>query len=572
MGEESDHERNNELERLGELLRIEEPAQPQIGAMTYEEALHHLVRERLEGRARQLYERIMVMERAERGGRVTPAELRQFMKDHGIYMSVEDFAAFRKNYKRLGLSGWSWREFLDFMVEQEYHLRVAFSSVDKDQSGELDFDEVKAALQQLHVNLSDYDIRHMMHHVDKRKEGTINYSEWYDFLVEHQIGSEDTKINIGLLVNVWRQHVDDIILDDGEGIGLPDDDLEVHPSRVPSNDAEDPSVPTYVIHPKWKYLLSATIAASISRTLTSPLDRMRCLLQVETFLQMRGSVGAVASAATRSSNAAAEELSALLKQPWLIVKREGWRALFRGNAAHVAKIVPEVAFRSFFYEHMKAFFTWMDKKRDTPMEMAWYQRFLAATLAAVSAQIVVYPLEYLKTSLQASLVSEKQPNGGFVVLKLAIQKNGFLSIYKGLCPSLIRVAGDVAIYETFKKLHFQYYHNKLDPLHRLPSVPELLLMGTAACTMAQTATYPFFLVRTQLQVQSMPQFAGALKTNSTSTPTYRGMIHAFLSIYQRQGLRGLYHGWTVNLLKTVPSVSLTFVSYELFKREMGIYF
>lgn len=93
-----------------------------------------------------------------------------------------------------------------------------------------------------------------------------------------------------------------------------------------------------------------------------------------------------------------------------------------------------------------------------------------------------------------------------------------------------------------------------------------LLCGAGAGIVAQTLTYPLDLIRRRFQVmQVMKQFH------------YKSTLHAFITIFTTEGLRGLYRGsnlvsfhslWCMrtgclpNYLKVAPSMSVSFVVYE----------
>jgi hypothetical protein len=51
------------------------------------------------------------------------------------------------------------------------------------------------------------------------------------------------------------------------------------------------------------------------------------------------------------------------------LSKEGWRALWRGNGANVAKIMPESAFKFFFNESFKEHII-RDKNNPKPHEFA----------------------------------------------------------------------------------------------------------------------------------------------------------------------------------------------------------
>lgn len=55
-----------------------------------------------------------------------------------------------------------------------------------------------------------------------------------------------------------------------------------------------------------------------------------------------------------------------------------------------------------------------------------------------------------------------------------------------------------------------------------------------------------------------------------SIDRYTGMIDVFNRTVQREGYRGLYKGLLPNLLKVVPTASITYLIYEDMKTRLAI--
>lgn len=48
------------------------------------------------------------------------------------------------------------------------------------------------------------------------------------------------------------------------------------------------------------------------------------------------------------------------------------------------------------------------------------------------------------------------------------------------------------------------------------------------------------------------------------------MVQTFQTIWQKEGLRGLYRGLIPNFLKVAPAVSVAYVMYEQIKKVLGV--
>ena len=79
--------------------------------------------------------------------------------------------------------------------------------------------------------------------------------------------------------------------------------------------------------------------------------------------------------------------------------------------------------------------------------------------------------------------------------------------------------------------------------------------------LASVATYPHEVLRTRLQNQH-----GGITSPSAK---YKGLLHAFTTVLREEGVRGLYSGFGVNLVRTVPSSVVTILGFEGVRSWLG---
>lgn len=138
-----------------------------------------------------------------------------------------------------------------------------------------------------------------------------------------------------------------------------------------------------------------------------------------------------------------------------------------------------------------------------------------------------------------------------------IQTEGFFSLYKGLVPSIISVAPSGAVfYGVYDILKSAFLHspegreriqqlneqgqnvNALDQMELGPM--RTLLYGAIAGTCAEAATYPFEVVRRQLQLQVQSKKLSAVATcarivEQGGIPAlYAGLIPSLLQVCMHQ--------------------------------------
>ena len=122
-------------------------------------------------------------------------------------------------------------------------------------------------------------------------------------------------------------------------------------------------------------LYAGGIAGCVSRTATAPLERFKVIVQSRVPGAQHASV--------------AQEISAIYQE-------SGFLAFWRGNGANCMKIAPETAAKFMFFEYFKKRIA-VDSSNVTVLE-----KFIAGGFAGMGAQLLVYPLEVLKTRMSIS--------------------------------------------------------------------------------------------------------------------------------------------------------------------------
>ncbi|KAF9920922.1 hypothetical protein FBU30_009118 [Linnemannia zychae] len=285
-----------------------------------------------------------------------------------------------------------------------------------------------------------------------------------------------------------------------------------------------------------KHLVAGGAAGAVSRTIVSPLERMKILFQVQ-----------------GPEPANYQGVIPTLRKMWA---EEGFIGFMRGNGTNVIRIVPYSAVQFASYEQFKRLL--MDPAKqdlDTP------RRLTAGALAGLTSVAFTYPLDIVRTRLSiqsAQMANTKEAQGalpGIWKTMVIIYKNGggMVGLYRGLGPTLTGVAPYVA-------LNFQAYEvlraYLTPPGEVAPSVAMKLVCGAVAGSFAQTVTYPLDVLRRRMQVTGME--AVSYKYSSTWDGVKK--------IIKQEGVRGLYKGMVPNYLKVAPAISISFVVYEQCKQ------
>lgn len=451
--------------------------------------------------------------------------------------------------------------------ERDERIRSIFAFFDKENRGYLEFSHIEAGYLALEIPSEYKYATDLLNACDVNKDGRVDFVEFKKYMDDKELElyrifqAIDVEHNGGILPEeLWEALV-------RAGIKIDDEELAHFVERVDKDHngvitfeewrdflllypheatieniyhylericmvdiGEHTVIPAGVgkhVH-AYRYLIAGGVAGAASRTATAPLDRLKVVLQVQT---------------------TSARIMPAVKTLW---KEGGLVGFFRGNGLNVLKVAPESAIRFYTYEMMKTFI--VDAKGgEEKADIGGMGRLLAGGIAGAVAQTVIYPMDLVKTRLQTyTHASGKIPSLGTLSKDIWVQE-GPRAFYRGLIPSIVGIipyAGiDLAAYETLKEMSKKYIIQEGEPG---PLVQ--LGCGTVSGALGATCVYPLQVVRTRMQAQS----------------SYKGMADVFRKTLKHEGFRGFYKGIFPNLLKVVPSASITYMVYESMKKSLDL--
>lgn len=289
-----------------------------------------------------------------------------------------------------------------------------------------------------------------------------------------------------------------------------------------------------------KHLWSGAIAAMVSRTLVAPLERLKLEYIV------RGEK---------------RNLFDLVKK---IAASQGLKGFWKGNFVNILRTAPFKAVNFYAYDTYRKQLLKLSGHENTTN----FERFVAGAAAGITATVLCLPLDTIRTKIVAP---GGEALGGVIgAFRHMIQTEGFFSLYKGLLPSILSVAPSGAVfYSVYDILKTAYLHSpegrkriqnmnqhqqgqELNALDQLELGPiRTLLYGAISGACAELVTYPFEVIRKQLQMQVQATRMSAFAT--------------CLKIVQQGGIQALYAGLLPSLLQVLPSAAISFFVYEFMK-------
>ncbi|GAB4848695.1 hypothetical protein Ancab_003420 [Ancistrocladus abbreviatus] len=287
-----------------------------------------------------------------------------------------------------------------------------------------------------------------------------------------------------------------------------------------------------------KHLWAGAVAAMVSRTVVAPLERLKLEYIV------RGEQ---------------KNLFELIKT---IASTQGIRGFWKGNFVNILRTAPFKAINFYAYDTYKNQLL----KISGNEEATNFNRFLAGAAAGITATLLCLPMDTIRTIMVAP---GGEALGGLIgAFRHVIRTEGFFSLYKGLVPSIASMAPSGAVfYGVYDILKSAYLHSPegakriqnvkqqgqdLSALDQLELGPiRTLIYGAIAGACSEAATYPFEVVRRQLQMQVRETKLSAIAT--------------CMKIAEQGGVPAFYAGLIPSLLQVLPSAAISYFVYEFMK-------
>ncbi|KAK6187836.1 hypothetical protein SNE40_005773 [Patella caerulea] len=296
----------------------------------------------------------------------------------------------------------------------------------------------------------------------------------------------------------------------------------------------------------FKTFIAGGIAGCVAKTTVAPLDRVKILLQAHN--QHYKNLGVFSTISQ-------------------VIKKEGVLGLYKGNGVQMLRIFPYASIQFMTYEQYK------NVTRKLIGNHPHLIKLLAGSMAGLTAVLFTYPLDVARARLAFQVKGEHVYLGFVDVFKSMIyDEGGHKALYRGIVPSVLGMAPYAGLsfysFETLKKMcldNFPEFCGKPCPQNTgglVLILPAKLICGGLAGAAAQSFAYPLDVVRRRLQLSIMLP---------DSHKYDRGWFNTLILIYKEDGLvHGLYRGLSVNYIRVMPMVAVSFSTYEVTKQLFGL--
>ncbi|KAI0073157.1 mitochondrial carrier [Panus rudis PR-1116 ss-1] len=335
--------------------------------------------------------------------------------------------------------------------------------------------------------------------------------------------------------------------------------------------------------------LAGGFAGCVAKTVVAPLDRVKILFQ----------------ASNPEFHKYAGTWSGAFRAGAQIYRDSGVLGLFQGHSATLLRIFPYAAIKFMAYDQIEHILM------PTPEKQTNVRRFVAGALSGVTSVLFTYPLELIrvrmafdtrngsgprptflhaaykiyheapvpvspsststvssKSTLASSSTSSTVSPTTSTTSKALFTRFPILKFYRGFSVSLagmIPYAGTSFLAWGYLRSYFipprptssSSSTSSLEPQRATPL--QDLTFGALSGLLAQTASYPFEVVRRRMQVGGLTHPDRWLRWGETVR-----------MIWTTRGFKGFYVGLSIGYLKVVPMTAVSFMVWQWGKRVLGV--
>mmetsp|Transcript_25093 Transcript_25093/g.70894 ORF Transcript_25093/g.70894 Transcript_25093/m.70894 type:complete len:297 (+) Transcript_25093:281-1171(+) len=274
------------------------------------------------------------------------------------------------------------------------------------------------------------------------------------------------------------------------------------------------------------------VAGTVAKTAVAPFERVRIMAQT----------GHGAGSAWGTGK--------------LILQREGFTGLWRGNFVNCARVFPSRgilfgcndAFKAIM---AKAVYTEIPTNKVGKPAYPFWLSFSAGALAGMTACVVTYPMDVARTRMSGKIVKTGASETRLIsTLSNMVREEGFSAWYRGVGPTLLGSLPyegiKFAVYDWV--VDVQSNHFGIDPAK---SVSSKLFSGAVAGAAAGISMFPNDTVRRLLQMQ------GA----HGSKVLYSSAWDCWKTLYREEGVVRFFRGIGPYLIRMVPNSAIQFGMY-----------
>ncbi|XWS20307.1 hypothetical protein CRYUN_Cryun31cG0089300 [Craigia yunnanensis] len=187
---------------------------------------------------------------------------------------------------------------------------------------------------------------------------------------------------------------------------------------------------------------------------------------------------------------------------------------------------------------------------------SWGREFVAGGFGGIAGVISGYPLDTLKIRQQSS-----NSGSALSILRRVVSREGPGALYRGMGAPLASVTFQNAMVFQIYAILSRAFDSSVSATDH-PSYKGVALAGVGTGALQSMMLSPVELVKIRLQLMNTNY------STSLSASSHTGPISVAKSMLKTEGLRGLYRGFTITVLRDAPSHGFYFWTYEYMREQL----
>jgi ornithine carrier protein len=246
------------------------------------------------------------------------------------------------------------------------------------------------------------------------------------------------------------------------------------------------------------------------------------------------------------------------------IQADGFRGLYRGISAPLAGAAIENS--SLFFSYRVAQGLLQSTVYPSSEALPFSGLLISGAASGAFTSLLLTPIELVKCKMQVPISSTATKPGPLSIIAAVFRHHGVLGLWRGQMGTLIRETGGSAAwfgsYEGVSALFRKYSSSRLASPASASEVSPLplhqqMLAGAAAGIGYNFIFYPADTIKSRMQ------------TEDVSLSGKRSFWTVGKTLWQQQGLKGLYRGCGITVARSAPSSAFIFSIYEGLRHYLG---
>jgi ornithine carrier protein len=249
------------------------------------------------------------------------------------------------------------------------------------------------------------------------------------------------------------------------------------------------------------------------------------------------------------------------------IQQDGVKGLYRGVSAPLLGAAAETACLFFSYRVAQG----MLRATVLPEHIANMEKLPLGALVAAGAMsgaatsLILTPIELVKCQNQVPSLGSKLGLSPAAVIGEIYKREGLAGFWRGQLGTFLRETGGSAAWFGFYEVATLYFRQRAQVAtgEQNPDIPiwQSMLAGAGAGMSYNFSFYPADTIKSKIQTGDVADVAGR--------GTKKSFFGVGKALYQTHGMKGLYRGCGITMLRSAPASALIFTIYESLRKYYG---